>query len=182
MRLSCRAVAAAPIRSFLSRVSGGWKLAGLVLLFLLIFPCAGAEKAYPRGNHDVKGVYSEQLDKFVGSKDGRFYFNFYFKDVYGIVLDLGEDHDDDWWEYYDTAHYVEYHNAQLAFLQEEIDKHEYDAYKYHMVACHIPVPFVNYRHNHENVKPQMTALLNQMAQAFCNLFCEVNHPSYQAPP
>ena len=117
---------------------------------------------YARGNHDVKGVYGEQLDKFVGSKDGRFYFNFYFKDVYGIVLDLGEDHDDDWWEYYDTAHYVEYHTAQLAFLQEEIDKHEYDAYKYHMVACHIPVPFVNYRHNHENVKPQMTALLNQM--------------------
>ena len=46
MRLSCRAAAAAPIRSFLSRVSGGWKLAGLVLLLLLIFPCAGAEKAY----------------------------------------------------------------------------------------------------------------------------------------
>ena len=117
---------------------------------------------YARGNHDVKGVYGEQLDKFVGSKDGHFYFKFHFQNVYGLVLDLGEDHDDDWWEYYGTAHYKDYHDAQLKFLQDEIDKHEYDAYDYHMVACHIPVPFVNYRHNHENVKPQMTALLNQM--------------------
>ena len=117
---------------------------------------------YARGNHDVKGVYGEQLDKFVGSKNGNFYFTFYFQDVYGLVLDLGEDHDDDWWEYYGTAHYEEYHQAQLAFLENEIAKHEYDNYKYHMVACHIPVPFVNYRHNHEDVKPQMTALLNQM--------------------
>lgn len=117
---------------------------------------------YARGNHDVKGRYGEQLHKFVGAKGEDFFYNFYFNDVYGIVLDLGEDHDDDWWEYYDTAHYEEYHNRQLAFLQEEITKHEYDAYKYHLVACHIPVPFVNYRHNHEQVKADMTALLNQM--------------------
>lgn len=117
---------------------------------------------YARGNHDVKGVYGEQLDKFVGAKDGKFYFTFYFQDVYGIVLDLGEDHDDDWWEYYDTAHYDKYHDEQIAFLQEEIAKHDYDTYKYHMVACHIPIPFVNYRHNHEQVKADMTSLLNQM--------------------
>ena len=117
---------------------------------------------YARGNHDVKGRYGEQLHKFVGAKGEDFFYNFYFNDIYGIVLDLGEDHDDDWWEYYGTAHYEEYHNRQLAFLQEEINKHEYDAYQYHLVACHIPVPFVNYRHNHEQVKADMTALLNQM--------------------
>ena len=117
---------------------------------------------YARGNHDVKGRYGEQLHKFVGAKGEDFFYNFYFNDIYGIVLDLGEDHDDDWWEYYGTAHYEEYHNRQLAFLEEEIAKHEYDAYQYHLVACHIPVPFVNYRHNHEYVKAQMTSLLNQM--------------------
>lgn len=117
---------------------------------------------YARGNHDVKGRYAEQLHQFVGAKGDSFYYNFYFKDVYGLVLDLGEDHDDDWWEYYGTAHYEQYHQAQLDYLQKEIDKHEYDAYKYHLVACHIPVPFVNYRHNHEYVKKEMTRLLNQM--------------------
>ena len=120
---------------------------------------------YARGNHDVKGRYSEELDKFVGSKNGNFYFKFFFQNVYGLVLDIGEDHDDDWWEYYGTSHYEEYRAEQVAFLQEEITKmnnHEYDDYDYHVVACHIPVPFVNYRHNHVEIKTQLTELLNQM--------------------
>ena len=117
---------------------------------------------YARGNHDVKGRYGEQMHNFAGANGEKFYYTFYFKDVYGVVLDLGEDHDDDWWEYYGTAHYEEYHEEQLQFLQNEIDKHEYDDYKYHLAAVHIPIPFVNYRHNHENVKKNMTELLNQM--------------------
>ena len=117
---------------------------------------------YARGNHDVKGRYGEELHKFVGAKGEDFFYNFYFNDVYGVVLDLGEDHDDDWWEYYDTAHYAEYHAKQIEFLQQEVAKHEYDSYTYHLGVCHIPVAFVNSRHNHEQVKADMTALLNQM--------------------
>ena len=117
---------------------------------------------YARGNHDVKGRYGEQTSKFTGSKGDKFYYTFYFNNVYGVVLDLGEDHDDDWWEYYGTAHYEEYHQEQIAFLQNEINKKDYDSYDYHLVACHIPVPFVNSRHNHTEVKARMTELLNQM--------------------
>ena len=117
---------------------------------------------YARGNHDVKGRYGELTHEFTGSKNDKFYYTFYFADVYGIVLDLGEDHDDGWWEYYGTAHYEAYHQEQIEFLKSEIAKHEYDDYKYHLAAIHIPVPFVNYRHNHEEVKKEMTELLNQM--------------------
>ena len=117
---------------------------------------------YARGNHDVKGRYAEETHKYAGSKGEKFYYNFYFNDVYGIVLDLGEDHDDDWWEYYDTAHYDEYRQEQIQFLKDEIAKHEYDGYKYHLAACHIPITFVNKRLNHEEVKKEMTELLNQM--------------------
>ena len=117
---------------------------------------------YARGNHDVKGVYAEETHKFTGSKGEKFYYNFYFDNVYGIVLDLGEDHDDDWWEYYDTAHYEEYRQEQIEFLKDEIAKHEYDAYDYHLAVCHIPITFVNKRLNHEEVKKEMTELLNQM--------------------
>ena len=117
---------------------------------------------YARGNHDVKGRYGEQLHKFVGAKGDCFYYNFYFKDIYGLVLDLGEDHDDGWWEYYGTAHYEEYHQAQLDFLQAELDRKAYEAYPYHLLVSHIPIPFINYRHDHVNVKTEMTKLLNQM--------------------
>lgn len=122
---------------------------------------------YARGNHDVKGRYSQELHKFVGAKGERFYYNFYFKDVYGLVLDLGEDHDDDWWEYYGTANYEEYRQEQIAFLKDEIAKKDYEVYPYRVVASHIPIPFVNYRHNYENTKKEMTALLNQMDFHMC---------------
>lgn len=117
---------------------------------------------YARGNHDVKGRYGEELHKFVGAKGENFYYNFYFDNVYGIVLDIGEDHDDDWWEYYGTSHYDVYRAEQIAFLESELALRNFDNYDYHMVACHIPVPFVNSRHNHETVKAEMTNLLNQM--------------------
>ena len=117
---------------------------------------------YARGNHDVKGRYGEQLHQFVGAKGESFFYNFYFKDIYGIVLDLGEDHDDDWWEYYNTAHYEEYHRSQIEFLKDEVSKKDFEHYPYHLAISHIPVPFVNKRHNHEWVKKEMTELLNQM--------------------
>lgn len=117
---------------------------------------------YARGNHDVKGRYAEELDKFVGSKDGKFYYNFYFDNIYGLVLDIGEDHDDDWWEYYGTSHYDEYRDEQLEFLDNELDKKNYEHYDYHLVACHIPVVFVNYRKNHVDIKKELTNKLNQM--------------------
>ena len=117
---------------------------------------------YARGNHDVKGRYAEELHKFVGAKGEDFYYNFYFDNIYGVVLDIGEDHDDDWWEYYGTSHYDEYRAKQVEFLNKEIEKKDYDHYEYHLVVCHIPAVFVNYRHNHEEIKAELTALLNQM--------------------
>ena len=117
---------------------------------------------YARGNHDVKGRYAEETHKYTGAKGEKFFYNFYFDDVYGVVLDIGEDHDDDWWEYYGTAHYEDYQKEQVDFLKQEILKHEYDAYQYHLVACHIPVVFVNKRLNQKDLKAELTSLLNQM--------------------
>ncbi len=117
---------------------------------------------YARGNHEIKGKYSEQLYKFVGSKNQKFYYNFYFKDVYGIVLDMGEDHDDDWWEYYGSADFDSYRNEQVEFLKNEIVKNEFASYKYRLAICHIPLPFINARHNHIESKKALVEQLNKM--------------------
>ena len=125
---------------------------------------------YARGNHEVKGAYSEEFYKYVGSKHENFYYNFYFKDadesIYGLVLDLGEDHDDDWWEYYDTAYYDEYREEQATFLTNELSKDASDEtsylnYDYRMLVCHIPVNYINSRKNHVPIKEKLTGLLNQ---------------------
>lgn len=115
---------------------------------------------YARGNHEVKGKYAEDLYKYVGSRNGSFYYTVRLKDTYVMVLDLGEDHDDDWWEYYGTAYYDEYRAEQARFIQAKLEDGEYENFKYRVLACHIPICYINYRHDHEAVKNEWTALLN----------------------
>ncbi|MBQ8433386.1 MAG: metallophosphoesterase [Clostridia bacterium] len=117
---------------------------------------------YARGNHEIKGLYAEELHKYVGSKNGSFYYWFKLDDVFGITLDLGEDHDDDWWEYYGTAQFDLYHKEQTLFLQDLLATKPYENYNYTLVACHIPIQFVNSRKNHTEVKADWTDLLNQI--------------------
>ncbi len=117
---------------------------------------------YARGNHEIKGAYAEQFYKYVGSKNGEFYYSVKLADVYALVLDIGEDHDDDWWEYYTTAHFDDYRKAQTEFLQKEKESGEYLESSYNMVICHIPIVYVNARHNHEAIKAELTDILNSM--------------------
>lgn len=117
---------------------------------------------YARGNHEIKGEMAEELYKYVGSRDQKFYYTFSLSDVKGIVLDLGEDHDDDWWEYYGTAQFDLYREEQTAFLQDCLDSGFFSDCSYRMVLCHIPVQFVNYRHDHESFKPVWTELINAL--------------------
>ncbi len=131
----------------------------------LAFDVTGGEKpvVYVRGNHEIKGRYAERLHKYVGSKNGDFYYRFTLSNVFGVVLDLGEDHDDDWWEYYGTARFAVYQEEQTEMLESILEERMYEDYDYTLVACHIPIPFVNSRKNHTEIKATWTALLNEMA-------------------
>jgi hypothetical protein len=117
---------------------------------------------YARGNHEIKGQYAEALHKYVGSKNGSFYYWFTLSDVFGITLDLGEDHDAGWWEYYGTDQFALYHEEQTEFLRKLVEQKPYEGYKYTLVACHIPIQFVNSRKDHVEVKADWTQLLNQI--------------------
>ncbi|MBO7196567.1 MAG: metallophosphoesterase [Clostridia bacterium] len=117
---------------------------------------------YARGNHEIKGDYAEDLHKYVGSKNESFYYWFTLSDVFGITLDLGEDHHEGWWEYYGTDKFAIYHNEQTKFLEELVATKPYESYNYTLVACHIPIQFVNNRKDHADVKATWTELLNQI--------------------
>lgn len=117
---------------------------------------------YARGNHEIKGKYAESLYKYVGSKNEEFYYWFTLSDVFGINLDLGEDHDDGWWEYYGTDQFDLYREEQTEFLKELVNTKPYEDYNYTLVTCHIPIQFVNSRKDHVNVKAEWTELLNQI--------------------
>lgn len=117
---------------------------------------------YARGNHEVKGKYADQLYKFVGSVNEKYYYNFYLDGIYGMVLDLGEDHDDGWWEYYGSDDFTAYRDEQVAFVEQALAKKDYENYDYRLIVCHDPLAYVNTRGDHLDHKKAIVEKLNQM--------------------
>ncbi len=118
---------------------------------------------YARGNHEIKGEYAEVLYKYVGSLHQSFSYTVTLGDaVYAVVLDMGEDHEDDWWEYYGTAQFDLYRKEQTQMLQEAVALGEYKDYEYRMAISHIPVVLVDKNGLFESWRTEWTALLNEM--------------------
>ena len=121
---------------------------------------------YARGNHETKGLLAHEYYKYVGSDEGNFYYTFRIKNVWGIVLDIGEDHRDLHPEYYGTAKFNAYRTAQTEFLDHILEnaETEYDAagVDYRIAVCHIPLN-VKYTNDHAGAyKYAWISRLNQM--------------------
>ena len=121
---------------------------------------------YARGNHETKGVKADEYHNYVNSKNGNFFFTFRFKNIWGIVLDIGEDHEDTHWEFADMARFDTYRAEQLAFLDEVISNAdtEYNAedVDYRIGLCHIPLTFVKEGDPLQDQKFAWVERLNQM--------------------
>ena len=119
---------------------------------------------YARGNHEIKGEFAEVLYKYVGSLNQEYSYTVTLgeDEVFAVVLDMGEDHEDDYWEYYGTAQFDLYRAAQTEMLEEILEKGDYANYRYRMMLCHIPVVYVDKNGNFEDFRNDWTALLNEM--------------------
>lgn len=121
---------------------------------------------YARGNHETKGVVADEYHNYVGSKNGNFYYTFRMKNIWGIVLDVGEDHEDTHWEFADMARFDTYRTEQLSFLDEVIANAdtEYNAagVDYRIGLCHIPITFAKEGDPLQDQKFAWVERLNQM--------------------
>ena len=118
---------------------------------------------YARGNHEIKVEYSEVLYKYVGSRIQEYYYTVTISDdVFSVVLYMGEDHEDDWWEYYGTAQFDLYRQEQTEMLEEILADGDYENYRYRMALCHIPVQYVDKHGYFESFRNEWTALLNEI--------------------
>ena len=117
---------------------------------------------YARGNHEVKGSVADSLYKYVGSVDGNFYYEVYLGDIYIVVLDMGEDHDDDWWEYYDTAHFGPYRDEQVKMVERVLDEKHYEGYKYKVALCHFSLIHIYNGKFLASYRERFTELFNAM--------------------
>lgn len=125
---------------------------------------------YARGNHETKGIVADEFHNYVGSKNGSFYYTFRIQNIWGIVLDVGEDHEDTHWEFSDLARFDTYRAEQLAFLDEVIANAdtEYNAegVDYRIGLCHIPLTFVK---DDDLLKEQKFAWVEKLNQMNLNI-------------
>lgn len=103
---------------------------------------------FARGNHELKSEKSERLYRYVGADNTNFYYTFRIGSVWGVVLDMGEDHDDSWYEFYGTAVFDAYRKAQIDFLDKVIadSANEYgqEGVTLKIGVCHIPTAFTGF--------------------------------------
>lgn len=100
---------------------------------------------YARGNHETKGRMSNLLHRYVGADGTKFYYTVRLGPVWAVVLDFGEDHADDWQEFYGAARFDAYRADEAAFLDGVVADaaREYAApgITHRIAICHIPVTF-----------------------------------------
>ncbi|MFV0414458.1 MAG: metallophosphoesterase family protein, partial [Oscillospiraceae bacterium] len=121
---------------------------------------------YARGNHEAKGNLAAQLHRYVGASGENFYYTFRLGSVWGVVLDMGEDHPDSWWEFYGTAHFNEYRARQLAFLQalNAAPETGYNApgVTTRLAISHVPITYAEPEDFMAETKELLVGQLNQM--------------------
>lgn len=97
---------------------------------------------FSRGNHDMRGLLAERFCELTPTDHGRSYYTFRLGNVWGMVLDCGEDKVDGNEEYGGTVCCHAFRERQTAFIKDVIAhaKEEYVAedVKYRMVIAHVP--------------------------------------------
>ena len=95
---------------------------------------------FSRGNHDMRGNFAEQFAAYTPSENGNTYYTFRLGDIWGLVLDCGEDKPDGHAEYGYTVACHDFRLRQTAFLKNEIEKAAFaaDGVKTRLVIVHNP--------------------------------------------
>lgn len=97
---------------------------------------------FSRGNHDMRGKYAENLEEYTPTDNGKSYYTFRLGNVWGIILDCGEDKIDEWEDYNGTICCRDFKFRQTEFIKDVIEnaKTEYEAegIKTKLVISHVP--------------------------------------------
>ncbi len=75
---------------------------------------------FSRGNHDMRGIYAECIEDYTPTDNGKSYFTFRLGNLWGMVLDCGEDKQDDHEEYGNTVCCHAFRQRQTQFIKDVI--------------------------------------------------------------
>ncbi len=117
---------------------------------------------YARGNREVRGAYSYLLDQISPtSSTGKSYYTIEQPDLFGIVLDTGEDKVDSDAAYGSTVAYEKFRQEQTQWLKEVLAEGKWKDYPTRIAFCQMPITTITTAAFRETYA-QWTELLDQM--------------------
>ncbi len=98
---------------------------------------------FARGNHDLRGYHAEEIADHTPSEDGNTYYSFRVGNIWGLVLDCGEDKDDSHAEYGLTVACHPFRKRQTEYIRNIIKSGEYKAegIEHRLIICHNPFTY-----------------------------------------
>ena len=97
---------------------------------------------FSRGNHDMRGIYAENIAEHTPTDNGRSYYTFRLGSIWGMVLDCGEDKPDDHVEYGHTICCEDFRKRQTVFIKDVIaraeQEYEAEGVTNKLIVCHAP--------------------------------------------
>lgn len=114
-----------------------------------------------QGNHEVRGKYARQLFDYFDYPDNRCYYAFTRGPVRFVVLDSGEDKDDDNVEYSGLVSFDAYREEQERWLKKEIHSKEFKKAAFRVVLIHIPVFHAGEGHGTQHGRKLFNPLFNE---------------------
>lgn len=92
-----------------------------------------------QGNHEVRGKFARQMFDYFDYPNASCYYAFTRGPVRFIVMDSGEDKDDDHKEYSGLVSFNAYREEQARWLAQEIESKAFKKAAFRVVLIHIPV-------------------------------------------
>ncbi len=77
---------------------------------------------FSRGNHDTRGIYAEQIAEYTPCENGNSFFTFKVGNIWGVVLDCGEDKPDTHKEYGNMVACSFFRERETDFLEKLTEK------------------------------------------------------------
>lgn len=119
---------------------------------------------YTRGNHETRGPESRSLSQFIESPKGAYYYSFKWGNSIFVVLDTGEDKQDNNKYYFGLADYDQYRTEQAEWFKSVIASKEWKNAAHRIVCGHIPAtlePASENEHGASDISNKIAPLLNK---------------------
>ncbi len=122
---------------------------------------------FAKGNHDMRGICADRLEDYIPIENGVSYYSFRLGSMWGLVLDCGEDKNDDFNSYGNTICCHAFRRKQTQFIKNIIAnaEKEYNApdVKNKVVFCHVNFTMQSQEpfNIEEDLYKEWTSMLNE---------------------